>query len=68
MAHVDLAANLEAVSETRALMGRRLGLGMAAVGDSGQTVGRRPQLVSPQPKYVLKVGEIQVTSERGGKC
>lgn len=61
MATVDLAANLQGVSDARVGMGRIMGLGMAMVGTSGQGVGRK---VIPHPnvypKQTLKVGEMVV--------
>ena len=61
MAHIDLAANLQGASDARVGMGRVLGLGLAAVGTSGQGIGRkavpRPAVY---PKQTLKVGEMVV--------
>lgn len=69
MAIIDLAANLQGASDARVGMGRILGLGLAAVGTSGQGIGRKaPSPPAGYPKQTLKVGEMRVVQERGVKC
>ena len=68
MAHIDLAANLEAASATQCFMGRIMGLGLKVVGTSEQATGRKPVAVPSFPRPFLRITEMQVTPEGDGKC